>query len=268
MVGDVGKLFNNPIEFFENRANIVADWIHTKNQLKKSKNTIKEVDNFLNNGGLDLYRRYRQEGMSVAEANKRAKQEMAKKSASDILTFARKEAASGSVPSNIDDLSEKRRAAAEKLNAAHSMENPYVNADWNDDAQEIVDAFQNGGEDAVASTVKSRLYTPMTIFNGGVPYMQNLRAGYDAKKQEYENSLSSWLPFLNRTRLTAAGRAWQDAKLLKETMDRTASQVDKYLPFARVIALLGGLGLAYGGYKAYRRMVPKSNTMLSQYYGQ
>ena len=268
MVGDVGKIFSNPIEFFQGRANVVADWINTKNQIKKSESTIKAMDNFMRNGGLDLYRKYKQEGMSTAEANKRARQEMAKKSASDILTFARKEAASGSVPSNIDDLSEKRRAAAEKLNAAHSMENPYTKANWNNDAQAVVDAFRNGGEGAVASTVKDNLYTPMTIFNGGVPYMKNLRQGYNAKLQEYDNSLSSWIPFLNRTRLTPAGRAWQDATLLKKTMERTASQVDKYLPFARAIALLGGLGLAYGGYKAYRSMVPKRNTMLSQYYGQ
>lgn len=268
MVGDVGKLFTNPIEFGKSRVNLIADWINTKNQIKKSESTIKAMDNFMKNGGLDLYRKYKQEGMSTAEASKRAKQEMAKKSASDILTFARKEAASGSVPSNIDDLSEKRRVAAENLNAAHSMENPYVNANWNDDAQEVVDAYRSGGEGAVASTVKNKLYTPMTIFNGGVPYMKNLRAGYDAKMQEYDNSLSSWLPFLNRTRLTPAGRAWQDATLLKKTMERTAPQVDKYLPFARFMALLGGLGLAYGGYKAYRSMVPKSNTMLSQYYGQ
>lgn len=268
MVGDVGKIFSNPIEFFQGRANVLADWINTKNQIKKSESTIKAMDNFMKNGGLDLYRKYKQEGMSTAEASKRARQEMAKKSASDILTFARKEAASGSVPSNIDDLSEKRRVAAEKLNAAHSMENPYVKANWNDDAQAVVDAFRNGGEGAVAATVKDNLYTPMTIFNGGVPYMKNLRQGYNAKLQEYDNSLSSWIPFLNRTRLTPAGRAWQDATLLKTTMERTASQVDKYLPFARAIALLGGLGLAYGGYKAYRSMVPKRNTMLSQYYGQ
>ena len=268
MVGDVGKLFTNPIEFGKSRVNIIADWINTKNQIKKSESTIKAADNFLKNGGLDLYRKYKQEGMSTAEASKRAKQEMAKKSASDILTFARKEAASGSVPSNVDDLSEKRRAAAEKLNAAHSMENPYTKANWNNDAQAVVDAFRNGGEGAVAATVKDNLYTPMTIFNGGVPYMKNLRQGYNAKLQEYDNSLSSWIPFLNRTRLTPAGRAWQDATLLKTTMERTASQVDKYLPFARFMALLGGLGLAYGGYKAYRSMVPQRNTMLSQYYGQ
>ena len=269
MVGDVGKLFNNPVEFFQGRANIVADWIHTKNQLKKSENTIKEMDNYLNNGGRDLFKKYIREGMSLAEARKRTLQETANKSASDTLAFARKEAASGSVPSNIDDLSEKRRAAAERVNAAHSMENPYANDGWNNEAQEIVDAFQRGGKGAVASVVKSNLYTPMTIFNGGVPYVQKLKAAYDAKKHEYDTSLGRWfLPFINRTRLSASGRAWQDATLLKETIDQTAYNVDKYLPWARALAVLGGLGVLFGGYKAYRRMVPRRNTMLSQYYGQ
>ena len=269
MVGDVGTLFTNPIDFTKSRVNLVADWINTKNQIKKSENTIKEMDNYLNNGGRDLFKKYIREGMSTAEARKRTLQEMAKKSASDTLAFARKEAGSDSISSNTDDLSEKRRAAAERLKAAHSMENPYVNAEWNDEAQDIVDAFQNGGKRAVASVVKSNLYTPMTIFNGGVPYIQKLKAAYDAKKHEYDTSLGRWfLPFINRTRLTASGRAWQDATLLKETIDKTAYNVDKYLPWVRALAVLGGLGLAWGGYKAYRRMVPRRNTMLSQFYGQ
>lgn len=267
VVGDTGKVFSDTAGFAKSRYNMIADWLQTRKDKQEADRKYNEADTFYKKG-LPIYRKYRDSGLSVEEAKRKTNEFLGfgKKSASDLLTIARKEA-STPVPAKIDDHAARRTAAAEKLNNAHATPNQYANAEWNDESQELIDAYASGGSKAVSNAVKNRLFTPTTLFNGGKPYMAKLRAGYDDQKRVYNSSLSRFIPILNRFSITPAGRAYQNMEVLDKTMTQTANTMGKYIPWVQLLALLGAGGLAYGGYKAYNKFRPQQISSLSSMYG-